>query len=491
MFVNVQLPFADLRPFLGTASGRLALPGWPSPQVDAEFVRAVGAVRQRRAGGLAPWMGEGYFADATRAVRFPPRFARWPYAHGYNGTTMQNVFRRFFSDGRAVARLEIGFAPRNRYSQLMQLDASGLLALITSCISVPVRVPAAEEGTASSELLLAGRVLARHLLRATTKNGSQPQVESWCLRSLRPIVVVIYHPDEISAVPHSKKTPINADGNYIYSLLAGRQGVTAPVWLIPVDQAGDVDHLRRIRLHLSRLHAEREVFKWTLSCAAQGRLAGPEDGDAWDRLQAYLNETDRLLSQGSVYGIDSAELKTTLGLSDLVNPGERQALLVQLRGMRGNVYRKVEEFPAEKVAPQITFVDKQISVNSQIGEMHMEDKRVSIGDVSGGIYGAVGNDINIENSFQRIDGSEAPDDVKTILKELVQAVEGLKPKLEADNQETVVRDLEGLVGEATALKPRRGTLETLGDGLVQAAKTVGEVGLPVVKLVTQLLVLFA
>lgn len=492
MFINVQIPFADLRPFLGTDYGRLPIPGWPHPQVDAEFVRAVGAVRQRKAGGVSPWMGEGYYADAARAIQFPPKFARWPYAWGGNSTSMQAIFRRFFSDGRAVARMEIGFAPRNRYSQLMGLSGTDLVSLVASCLGVPVRVRSADNGKVTRELVVAGRELARHLQRATTRNGSKPPAEPWCVRSLRPIVVAVYRPEELVEVPRgAKEVPIDAQGHRAWNLLVGRNGITVPTWLIREDQVRDRDHLRRIRLHLFRLHAEREVFRWTLTCASDGKLAGADSPEPWDRLQAYLNETDRLLSRGSVYGIGTAELKTALGLEDLVNPGERESLLVRLRGMRGNVYRKVEEAPAEKAPVQIVFAEGTVSVNQQIGDINMDDRSVSIGDVHGSIQGAIGSDIRITNSFQQIDASGASEEVKTVLKELVRSVEALKPQFDDVNRGEVERHLDGLVQEATAPAPKRGLIEALGDALAQTAKAAGEVGLPVVKLVTQLVALFA
>lgn len=492
MFVNIQLPFADLRPLLDEDVGRLPLPGWPNPQVDSEFVRSVGAVRQRRAGGAAPWMGEGYFADATRALRFPPQFARWPYGFGWGSTTMRNVFRRFFSDGRAVTRIEVGFAPRNRNLPLEELDGQGLLGLIAACLSVPVRLKSADDGKVTTELVLSGRELARHLIRATTRNGARPPVEPWCVRSLRPIAIATYAPDEVASIPRgAKEVKFDEEGHRAHHLLVARHGVTVPVWLISEYEVEDQDQLRRLRLHLARLHAEREVFKWTLSCASQGKLAGPNSGPAWDRLQGYLNDTDRLLTRGSIFGFATPDLRTALGLEDLVNPGERESLLGQLRGMRGNVFRKVEAIPSQKTPPQIVFIQKQIAVNEQIGDIHMDDNSISIGDVSGEIHGVIGNENYIANSFQRIEGSEASGDVKTTLKELVQAVEELKPKLGDQEREAATRDLGGLVNEATAPKPRRGILESLGDGLVQTAKSVGEVGLPVLKLVTQLVALFA
>jgi hypothetical protein len=291
LFIAIQIPLADLRPFLDSETARLPMPGWPSPQVDVEFVRAVGAVRERRRGGLAPWLGEGYYANATRALRFPPGFGRWPFFDGPKATRLHCVFRRYFSDGRAVARVEVGFGPRNEWQKLKPLDGSELLGVLASCLAVPVEVPTPSGDRTTTELLGAGRPISSHLLRSTTALDAADEPKDWWLRALRPTAIAVYHSSEITVLPRgATKVPLAPGGPFAHHTVLARGGVSVPVWLIARDQIASWDEMRRIRLHLFRLHAEREVLKWTLSPASEGRLAGANGAEPWGGPPAALPE---------------------------------------------------------------------------------------------------------------------------------------------------------------------------------------------------------
>jgi hypothetical protein len=195
-----------------------------------------------------------------------------------------------------------------------------------------------------------------------------------------------------------------------------------------------------------------------------------------------------------VYGIESTDgLRQALQASDLISPGERESLLFQLRDIRGNIRRKIERAGDASTPPPAVYYHQPTSVyiHNDLGTIHMEDKSVSIGDVGGSIEGAIGSDISISESFNRIETSSASSDVKTVLKQLVQASEQLGATLPGAEADQARRDVNILIDEATSPKPRRSTIEAVGGSLVDMAKTVGEVGAPVVTLVTQLVALFS
>ncbi len=490
MFVTFEIPIADVRPFVGSETARLAVPGWPTPLVDAEFVRSVGPVRERRLGGLSPWAGEGYYANAGRAIRFPRGFGQWPYCDETRTTRLHCLFRKFFCDGGAVSRVELGFGPRDRFDKAELAAPNELLALVARCLAIPVEVPCEDGSLSACELVRAGPPLARHLLRSTTSSADALALENWWLKALRPVLVITLHDSEIDRVPKTaRRISLNASGAVAYHLVAGHNGVTAPVWILPWHERGERDLIRRVRLHLFRLHAEREVLKWVLSAASQGRLANASSADGWDRLQRYLGTTLPLLERGTLYGIKAGEeLRSALGLGDLVNPGDRESLLARAEGMRQTVRRKVEEAPAERHPQPIFFLGDQTIVTGS--EIKMEDKSIRVGDIHGSFKGAIGSDIDITESFQQIEESSSSSDVKDTLKALVEAVQAMNVDLGEEQKAVAKRDLEGIVQEASAEAPRRTILEALADGLVQTAKTVGEVGIPVIKLVTKLLVIF-
>jgi len=95
----------------------------------------------------------------------------------------------------------------------------------------------------------------------------------------------------------------------------------------------------------------------------------------------------------------------------------------------------------------------------------------------------------IENSFNTLAKSKVDDNTRTLLEQLLKAVNEINKKVsqdKADQAETMARDVEALVKEATSSKPRRKWYEVTLDGLKQTATTIGEIAGPVLDIVTKL-----
>ena len=108
MLLSIQFPIADARRFLDKPE-RLGTPIWPHPSPDSEFIRFFGAIRNRPLGGLAGWIGEDPICKANRALllsKNPSLIEGHKPAHV--------AFRRFYFDGWAVGKYEIGFHNRLR-----------------------------------------------------------------------------------------------------------------------------------------------------------------------------------------------------------------------------------------------------------------------------------------------------------------------------------------------------------------------------------------
>ena len=95
----------------------------------------------------------------------------------------------------------------------------------------------------------------------------------------------------------------------------------------------------------------------------------------------------------------------------------------------------------------------------------------------------------IENSFNALAKSDLNDETKTLLEQLLKAISEInkqtKPE-QAETAESMARDAEDLVKEATSAKPRRKWYEVSIDGLKQAAINLGEVATPVLEIVGKL-----
>ena len=97
----------------------------------------------------------------------------------------------------------------------------------------------------------------------------------------------------------------------------------------------------------------------------------------------------------------------------------------------------------------------------------------------------------IKNSFNRADKADVPDDLKDLLKQLAVAVGRMSESLPKPDAEKVARDVETLTAEATGANPRRQWWELSIDGLKKAAESVGEIGLPVIKLASEIATVLA
>ena len=111
MFIVYQSPLVDIRPFLNVETHRLLVPTFPLPQPGHDFLRSTGLVKYRLRGGVDPWPGEGIYCDVRRALRFELAPSEWPLINQLKeaGVNISSVFRRYLSDGEAIARIDLGF----------------------------------------------------------------------------------------------------------------------------------------------------------------------------------------------------------------------------------------------------------------------------------------------------------------------------------------------------------------------------------------------
>lgn len=96
---------------------------------------------------------------------------------------------------------------------------------------------------------------------------------------------------------------------------------------------------------------------------------------------------------------------------------------------------------------------------------------------------------SIENSFNALAKSNINDETKVLLEQLLKAVNEINKRAvpeKVESAESMARDAESLVKEATSAKPRRKWFEVSIEGLKQAAINLGEVATPVIELLGKL-----
>lgn len=126
----------------------------------------------------------------------------------------------------------------------------------------------------------------------------------------------------------------------------------------------------------------------------------------------------------------------------------------------------------------------ELSVDSEEDNAYLDDKRsVQISVTNGSTIGSMVIGSSLENSFNTIVSNGAVERLET-LKEAVEAMVKVMP---SETAEQVTRDLEILTAELTSKSPRKKWCQLSADGLIKAAKNIGEIGVPVCKIVAEII----
>ncbi len=445
-----------------------------------DFVRAFGGVRRRRRGGHEAWVGEEFVCSAARALRLPTRLRPTPRVESARRFAVACSFRHLLCGAGPVARIEIGVSlrPIGDSDHAGRISADAVLGW-TSALPVAV-VGTDRTGTAAqatARLIEAGPALARALLHATTTMW-HPTERDW-VEAGEPLVFVDADPGELIDVPAPTRDLVAFEGHRIglahLRLSIGQR--SARVWLMTGDRARDQDLARRLRLHLVRLHTERECLRMVLRRIAVGRLVVEPGSPASERLQRYLHHALGVLERRLPYGIAGAELlRTAAEYDDLVEPGVRTTLLDQLTHIRRQLLERVRRAtagPAQTRPQTIYYVQPGAT---------MHQYNIKLGD-----HNVVHGDFvvaeRIQNSFNRASEGDGSANLREQLQQLAREVADLVTRLPDEKAREAARDLDVLTQEALSPSPRRKWYQLAGEGLIEAAHAVGSIAGNVIKIV--------
>jgi hypothetical protein len=306
LYLMIQFPLIDLRPLLGRT--KLNVPRWSSmPIVNQEFVHFFGEIRQRSKSipGDLPWNDELFYATARRAVTFPQLEKK----HIGRFRAPQGGLRALYHDKNSgvVERVEVGITIRPGQNEV--LESADFFAILHDFLSLPsdiAHLNSAESNGDKRErvrhvirkpLISAGSPLARLYENASSQIGVLAETEAVCSRS--PVAFVLYKGHELEEpneqlVIVDRKLVNNATVHYAtyksHNRLIG-------VWFIDVSSASSYA-IRRLRIGLSRLHAERAALVEVINSYNAKKL------DACPELVMFLETRHAWLSGKSKFGID-------------------------------------------------------------------------------------------------------------------------------------------------------------------------------------------
>lgn len=484
MLVTVQWPFTDARVFLTDNNGKLIKPAFPLAEAGQDFLRNTGQVRERRRGGATHWFGEEVYCEARNALRLPTDLGNRLGAYSGNWSC---AFRRYLCQGGPASRVELGLTASPKSKQDGS-DNIALRQLLAQLAHLPVRVgPSLPGRLQQNDLLGAGKSLASHLASATTSQALGGVNRAWWLTTELPVVVFEFDRGqvtdglgrEIQPSPASNISVRHATFEYASRLI--------PVWSIVQKTKRGQPTVRDLRIHILRLHSEQQTLFRVLRHIAHRSIEVQRGTEAAEKLQWYLNDGIRWLQRPSRGGFEQGALLEAAYVGiDRMSEHLRATLIQQLREVRPNVARKVEDITARPAIESPTIILSQggVSVGEQINV-------TAYGDIVGS---NIGRDNVIADSVAIINRSEADSEVKEALLELQASVEAVMRDHEGEQagaQPTLQEDFERLRDEALRQQPRFDRLRRLARSLGEAAEELGAVALPIAKGLSKLMSLFA
>ena len=175
-------------------------------------------------------------------------------------------------------------------------------------------------------------------------------------------------------------------------------------------------------------------------------------------------------------GLSEQERQSTLSAGNQEQIKKLKRFILAARESKGSyigasiVIEKVEKLVMNDNSQHIDFTNAQ---------------SVTVGDIN-----QVAAD-TISNAFNKVTQSSAPQELKAELGKLNQAVAEMVKLLPEEKQREVAQDLKTFTDEATSGSPRKKWYDLSAEGLIEAAKAVGEVATPVITAAKTVLTLLA
>ncbi len=166
MLFVILFPIADSRSFLNADTGMLNRPFWPTPIPDQDFIRSFGAIRRRPRGGLAGWVSEAEICEANNALRFKQLNT---HIDSESGTRIpfRIAYRRFYFDGQAVAKFEVGLVAQNL--RKIKLSPQQTRELFYHFLELDVSIPHPLRVSTQCQLVRAGKHLTNLYALSSSK----------------------------------------------------------------------------------------------------------------------------------------------------------------------------------------------------------------------------------------------------------------------------------------------------------------------------------
>jgi len=503
MLLLIQYTITDFRRLINHNCGILPFPDWPFPE-ETEFMKSMGQIRNRKSGGLNNWVGESIICIAKKCIKIDKWYTfskKAPYE-------IKLRFRRFYFDGIASGKYEFGFQINHRDNS--DKEYINLKNVIEDLFSLKVRIPLSKTKEYSALLGNAMKCLSTQYLLSSTKNKvlTENKIDDLLdqIKCSTPSIFIEKKSNE--------KTLLNLMGNTVnindkeltvshYNLQLQKKAIerieTCSMWILCNNKydcnISNIDepynkYVRDIRVFLSRLNSIRISLNNILSAISQEKIAPIPNSIESNLLQKFILSSVKNVIKREIV-IEDELLIMIRDIENRITPGLNSTLYQKLEKsicIRPQVLNRIKAFIEHK-----DFFN-ELNGNLFKGDFIMnkiEGDKITIGNVTNSNLNFSKGDIyqDIYESFNHI---EEIDSKKLIdlLSQVELQIKDLVNKISNEDFTDIENDFNSLKNEANKKSPRGERIKTFFKNFVDSVKRIGDVGLPIVKLISETIALF-
>jgi hypothetical protein len=338
MHIVFQFPIVDFRLLLPGEKARLVQPSWPSPDMQRKpFIRHFGRVKQRLGGGSEDWSAEEFYCDSHLAIKYDDLHKSGYDIGAGRKTIISNCYRRLYSDGKFMNKIELGFV--DDFETLLyyrqKQEPIGLIPVIKHYADLNVTV----RGT-PVRLFKAGSLLAANFCDSSTVRGMVDDKLHRYVVNGEICILVIVSPNESIELPREAVKiddykPNKYQSVQVHGYKLHHEGYSFKVWFLKLSRFEGILEaknglaviLRRIRINLARIHAEKETVRLLLNGINTGKVDLPQDGEKARLVDSYLKKTAEKLFKKTRANLDVQQvLDFALQSEDVAQPGSFSSL---------------------------------------------------------------------------------------------------------------------------------------------------------------------
>ncbi len=472
MLLIYQIPIVDLRNFILNQEENLSNKIWRNLElniIDNDiFLRSIGLIKRRY--GINP-PDENFYCDAKNAIRFTELPKIKITKNGIsNRISIKLIYKKLFYDGKCSGKYEIGFSVDMDDNDIVTMD--DIKRFYRDLIEIEVNVPITDNGVQTTKVKNISKLLTKQLFYATTPyKVLKNNVSFKYIYSGKPFLF-------IEMLSH-EKLDLNAHNsigllNNNFKLHHSKLGSKCKLWCLLHNKQNVYRLANDIRISVLYMNSYRESLHMILKKIAEDKLLPEPRSRQSNELQAFIKRCfENYFKDVTEDKIDTSNIiDLSLKLIDDFSQVERKTIKNNLKyaiDVRRNYFHHINKY-LEKIE------EMKKTTNITIGNIY--NSNVNIGEI-------------IKNNKQIIKTYGANNDIKETLNALNDKVKLLLELLDDEpKKRTISETVEGLIQESVKEKPNKSKWQGFYNGLSKTIKTVGEVGVPILKILEKLVIFF-